>query len=63
MTSARALGYLTLNHKITAEDGSTKMRATWRLAKPQRRADKQPRPAKVHVDADSPFARLAALVK
>ena len=63
MTSARALGYLTLNHKIAAEDGTTTMRATWRLAKPPRRVDKQPKPAKVTVDADSPFARLAALVK
>jgi ATP-dependent RNA helicase SUPV3L1/SUV3 len=63
MAAARALGYLTLNHKTTAEDGTTKMRATWRTAKPQRRPEKAKKEAKPKVDADSPFARLAALVK
>jgi ATP-dependent RNA helicase SUPV3L1/SUV3 len=63
MAAARALGWLTQDHKVTAEDGTATARATWRTAKPQRRRpDKAVKPQPPKIDADSPFAGLAVLV-
>ena len=63
MASARALGWLTQDHKIKDFEGAEKIRATWRPAKPQpRRGKEKPKPTQPMIDADSPFAGLAVLV-
>ncbi len=63
MFVAKSLGWRTQGHKVTADDGTVTTRATWRSTTPQpKHASKKPKAPKIHINPDSPFAGLAALI-